>query len=246
MPPTACPSMLGLTPATTHGHASHHQHQHTCRATARFVAIKKMPLVQYVESTEAEEAQRAAAAAALRRHQDLQALAAARIAQAAGRMVQRRRARQAAAMRPLLLDVGARVRVSFLQSSTVRMLVKISMVKAYSPTYTAEPYKVTARRLAPGSRRVVLYDVAVEDADLEEGEQGPTRIANLWVRLPLKLANVDRRYLQPVPAAGVTPTTARRFSQPLLLGLLPFAPPAAGESEDDEEDLYADLQSAVS
>ena len=202
-----------------------------------------MPL-EYLENTQEEEAQRAAAAAALRHHQDLQALAAARIAQAAGRMVQRRRARQAAAMRPLLLAVGTKVRISFLLSSTVRQAVKVQLVKAYSPTYTKEVYVVTARRLAPGSRRVVLYDVAVEDESLEEGQ--PTRIANLLVRLPPRLANVDRRYLQVLPEATAVPTTARRYSHPLALGLLPFPRPASSDQSEDVGDEYEDLESAVS
>ena len=204
-----------------------------------------MPLVQFIENTEGQEAQRAAAAAALRQHEDLQALAAARIAQAAGRTVQQRRRRQAAGMRPLLLDIGATVRVSFLHSSTVRMHVKIQLVKAYAPRYTKEVYVITGRRLAPGSKRVVLYDLAVEDADLVEGQQAPTRIANLWVRLPLSLSGVDRRYLQPLPEAGVVPTTGRRFGQQLVLGSLPFARPAQHRS-DDLEDGYEDLESAVS
>ena len=104
---------------------------------------------------------------------------------------------------------------------------------------------ITARRLAPGSRRVVLYDVTAEDEGLEEGQQAPTRIANLWIRLPLTLTGVDRRYLQPVPEAGVVPTTGRRYTQQLVLGPLPFARPAQRES-DDLEDEYEDLESAVS
>ena len=149
-------------------------------------------MLEYLETTAEEEAQRAAAAAHVRHHRELQALAAARIEQAAARTIQRRRRRQTALMRPLVLEVGARVRVSFLASSHVRAQVKVSIVKAFFPTYTAEIDVVTARALAPGSRRVVVYDLRVED-ELQDGQQVPTRIVNTRVRLPLVMNDVDRR-----------------------------------------------------
>lgn len=103
----------------------------------------------FIENTAWEEAQRSAAAAAVRHHRELQELAASRIAVPAARMVQRRRNRQSALMRPAVLEVGAHVRVSFLASSAVRGQVKVQLVKAFQPTYTAEVYRVTARHLAP-------------------------------------------------------------------------------------------------
>ncbi len=56
-----------------------------------------------------------------------------------------------------------------------------------------------------GSRRIVLYDLDVVDAQLHDGKQIPTRINGLRVRMPLTITNSDRRYLQPEPAAGTTP-----------------------------------------
>ena len=201
---------------------------------------------EFIENSDQEEAQRQAAAAALRHHLDLQALAAARIAQAAAKMVQRRRARQAALMRPLLLPVGVKVRVSFLASSTVRQHVKVQMVKAFSPAYSKEVYVITDRRLAPGSRRVVLYDVRVEDQGIADGEQAPTRIAHLWVRLPLTIANLDRRYLQPLPDAGVVPTSSKRYEHAMVFGPLPLGRPAIADDDYDDAEAYEDLESAVS
>ena len=207
-------------------------------------------MLEYILNTAEEEAQRAAAAAHVQHHRELQALAAARIEQAAARTIQRRRRRQTAQMRPLLLDLGQRVRISFLASSHVRQQVKVSIVKAFFPTYTAEVYVVNARRLAPGSRRVILYDLACED-ELQDGQQQPTRIVNSRVRLPLEMANVDRRYLQQVAAEDAVPTLAARYPQATLVHTMPFARvqrQAAQRDEDDYEDgaLYDDLESAVS
>jgi hypothetical protein len=120
------------------------------------------------------------------------------------------------------------------------------MVKAFHPTYSAEVYRVTAHHLAPGSRRVVLYDVEAE-GEIEDGRQQPTRIANLKVRLPLKMANVDRRHLQPVAAADAVPTIAQRHPGLQLAFHLPFAQlaPAVDDGEADDAN-YDDLESAVS
>ena len=60
-------------------------------------------------------------------------------------------------MTPYLLLVGTRCRISFLFSPTVRMHVKTALVNTYSPACTPDLYVITARRLAPGSKRTVLY-----------------------------------------------------------------------------------------
>ena len=160
-------------------------------------------MLEYIENTAAQEQQRSAAAAYVRHHRELQALAAARIELAAARIVQRRRRHQTALMRPLVLEVGARVRISYLASSHVRQQSKVQLVKAFFPQYTREIYRVTARHLAPGSRRVVLYDVEAE-GELLDGQQQPTRIVNTRVRLPLQMVGVDRRYLQPLAICSLS------------------------------------------
>jgi hypothetical protein len=207
-------------------------------------------MLEYIENTPLEEAQRSAAAAHVRHHRELQALAAARIEQAAARTIQRRRRRWTTLMRPLLLDVGARVRVSFLASSHVRQQVKTQLIKAFSPTYSVQVYVVKARHLAPGSRRVVLYDIAAE-GELLDGQQQPTRIVNTRVRLPLQMVGVDRRYLQPLAAEDAVPTFAAHFPHAQLLLTLPFESVRTQASQQDgddneDDDLYEDLESAVS
>lgn len=147
--------------------------------------------------------------AVIERAQKIAALAAARTEEAGVRTVRSNRNRQRAHMRPYLFAIGTRCRVSFLHAPTVRMAVKVSLVKAYSPHYTAEEYTIVDRRLAPGSRRVVLYDLK---ADVRDGEQPqPCRVSNLLVRLPSTIVNCDRRWLQPAPSAGTTATLARRY-----------------------------------
>ncbi len=122
------------------------------------------------------------------------------------------RNRQRAWMVPLVLPVGMRVRVNYLVASCYQVAVKSALVAAYSPRWTLEIYIVRERRLAPGSRRVVHYDLEVEDDTIVAGAQGGTQCGQLYVRLGLSLGSVDRRYLQPVPADGrVAPSLARRF-----------------------------------
>jgi hypothetical protein len=115
-------------------------------------------------------------------------------------------------MHPEVLEVGRLCRISFLYAPTVRMQLKAALVSAYSPTFTAEVYRVADRRLAPGSRRVVLYDLGCIDDGLTEGQQAPTRINNLLVRIPLEVVDCDRRWLMPLSDEhSTTPTLARRY-----------------------------------
>ena len=167
--------------------------------------------VAHVEENEEQDAAREAAEAALRHHGELIALAASRTEAAAIRMVLSRRGQQRARLQPLVLPIGQQCRVSFLYAATVRMQLKVALITQYLPTYTTEVYIVTARHLAPGSRRIVLYDLECADTSIQEGEQVPTRINQWLVRLPLRIRNCDRRWLQVVPSDGTTPTLARRF-----------------------------------
>ncbi len=65
-----------------------------------------------------------------------------------------RRARQRASMKPYLLAVGTRCRISFLYSPTVRMHVKSALVNTFLPAFTPDLYKITARRLPTACARV--------------------------------------------------------------------------------------------
>ncbi len=122
------------------------------------------------------------------------------------------RNRQRAWMVPLVLPVGTRVRVNYLVASCYQMAVKSALAAAYSLRWTLEIYIVRDRRLAPGSRRVVHYDLEVEDGTIVAGAQGGTQGGPSYVWLGLSLGSVDRRYLRPVPADGqVAPSLARRF-----------------------------------
>ena len=161
-----------------------------------------------VELDDDELAVRQAARSALERRIELISLAAARTEEAARRNILRDRQRASLQMKPYALGVGARVRVSYLFSSTVRQQVKSAFQKHFLPSYTREIYTITARKLARGSRRIVLYDLkCTEEA---EGDQGATLIGTLRVKLPLLLNDVDRRYLQPIFEDSV-PTLALRF-----------------------------------
>ena len=186
------------------------------------------PTVQVVETkmnaplsatAAADEAVAVVAAAAVAKHQRIQQLAAARTLEAAVAMVNSRRARQRNNMRPLLLNEGALVRISFLYSPTVRRTLKKMHGSEYLPKWTAELYTVKTRQLAPGSRRVVLYDVQAKDGI---GAGFPCTVGTQSVRLRLDLKDVDRRWLQPVPLTAavdgdadaqpaVTETIAKRF-----------------------------------
>jgi hypothetical protein len=195
------------------------------------------------DSTPFERLLRRTAAAHVAHHQELVQLAAARTRAAAVRMVLSRRNRQRARMVPLVLPVGARVRVSYLVASSVRRAVKMAHVAAYTPRWTAEVYIVSERHLAPGSTRVVLYGLEVEDGEVVPGEQGGTQCGQLYVRLGLALTNVDRRYLQTLPAAAVVPTLVRRF--PGLGFAFRVVAPTADESSSGE-DFDDDLDTAIS
>jgi len=192
---------------------------------------------------------RQAVAAAVQRHREIQALAAERTAEAGLRMVLSRRARQRDNMKPYLLAVGTRCRISFLYSPTVRMHVKTAIVNSYAPKYTPDLYVITARGLAPGSKRVVLYDLSTVEP-LEAGSQAPTRMGTLLVRLPTTLTACDRRWLMPM-ATDATPSFASRFPQATIaFSLMPpgLNNDAARRSGEDLEvgDDYDDLRSAVS
>lgn len=147
-------------------------------------------------------ASNAAAAAAVAKHRSLQELAATRTLEAAVAMVNSRRARQRNNMRPLLLDEGALVRVSFLYAPTVRRTLKRLHGVEYLPKWTVELYRVVKRYLAPGSRRVVLYHLQAKGS--KSGVGFPCTVGTQTVHLRLDLEDVDRRWLQPVPVvAGV-------------------------------------------
>jgi hypothetical protein len=204
--------------------------------------------VEYLEQTEEESRQHELAAAAVRHHHGLVALAAARTRQAADEMVNSSRQHQRARMLPLVLKVGARCRISYLFTPSVRQQVKVSYVKSFAPSYTREVYSITHRALAPGSRRVVVYTLEAEDEALEEGQQGGSRINQIIVRIPLRVTNCDRRYLQPLPADGAAPALGRRFPDSryafaILEGARHAKP---GGDDEDVGDLYDDIESAVS
>ena len=173
-----------------------------------------------------ERSTAAAAAAALAKHARLQGLAAARTLEAAVAMVNSRRARQRNNMRPLLLDEGALVRVSFLYAPTVRRTLKQLHGAEYLPKWSVELYTVVKRYLAPGSRRVVLYHLKVDRSRGNSGVGFPCTVGTHKVRLRFDLEDVDRRWLQPVARdadagaeagdplgehAAVTRTIAKRY-----------------------------------
>lgn len=158
--------------------------------------------VAFTEETANQYAGRRAAERTRAQHADIVRLAAARTSEAGLKMLLRSRARQSKRMRPYVLSDGSLVRVSFLHSPTARQQLKSALVRQISPTYTREIYRVTARRLAPHSRHVVLYDLTCIDEDISEGEQAPAFVGRFKIRLPLQLKDVDRRYLMPVITAA--------------------------------------------
>jgi hypothetical protein len=126
------------------------------------------------------------------------------------------------------------------------MHVKTAIVNSYAPTYTPDLYKITARSLAQGSKRVVLYDLTTLEP-MEAGSQAPTRMGTLLVRLPTALTACDRRWLMPM-AADATPSFASRFPQATIAFSLmpPGLNDAARHSGEEVGDDYDDLRSAVS
>jgi len=184
---------------------------------------------------------RQAVAAAVQRHRENLALAAERTAAAGLRMVFSRRVRQRASVKPYLLAVGTRCRISYLYSPTVRMHVKTAIVNSYAPTYTPDLYVITARGLAPGSQRVVLYDLSTVEPT-EAGSQAPTRMGTLLVRFPTTLTACDRRRLLPM-ATDATPSFASRFPQATIaFSLMPpgLNNDAARHSGEEVGDDYGD------
>lgn len=162
-------------------------------------------------------------------------------------MLERSRARQARSMKPWILPIGALVRVSFLHSPTARQQLKSVLVRSMSPTYTLETYRITARRLAPRSTRVVLYDLECDD-DVDDGDQSATIVGHFRVSLPLEMNDVDRRHLLPADASG-TPSTVRAYAGMRLAGRLsPQQPmdPAGDDASfaDDDDDGFDDSASA--
>ena len=163
-----------------------------------------------------------AATAVIAAHARLQALASLRTLHAAVAMVHSRRARQRNNMRPLLLDEGALVRVSFLYAPTVRRTLRTLHGVEYLPKWTVELYTVVKRYLAPGSRRVVLYHLKTEHAG--DGIGFPCTVGTQSVRLRSELDDVDRRWLQPVARTtddddalpAVTQTIAKRYPHQTL------------------------------
>jgi hypothetical protein len=163
-------------------------------------------------ASELDPAAAAAAESVLRQHDGLAALALHRTGAAAQRMVASRRARQRNDMRPYLLPLHARVRVSFLYASETRRYAKQGY--SFLPVWTAEVYEVVGRRQVPGSR-LVLYEVRAEAGEAGGADAAwrgtPCRIADKLVFLPLVLEDVDRRWLQPVPAEGAVPPANERY-----------------------------------
>ena len=188
----------------------------------------------YSELSADDYAAMRAARHVVRQRADLVALAAARTAARGFTMLEQSRARQARSMKPWILPVGALVRVSFLHSPTARQQLKSQLVRSMSPTFTLEIYRVTARRLAPRSKRVVLYDCECDQVD--EGGQSATVVGPYRVQLPLELTDVDRRHLLP---AGVTgpPSTVRAYAG---LRLADRLSPLPAEPDDEEGESYAD------
>ena len=188
----------------------------------------------YSELSADEYAAMRAAGHVVRQRADLVALAAARTAARAFAMLEQSRARQARSMKPWILPVGALVRVSFLHSPTVRQQLKSQLVRSMSPSYTLEIYRITARRLAPRSKRVVLYDCECNQVD--EGDQSFTVVGQYRVQLPLELTDVDRRHLLPAGVAG-PPSTVRAYGGMRLAGRLS---PSPAEPDEDGGDSYGD------
>ena len=137
-------------------------------------------------------------------------------------------------MKPWVLSVGALVRVSFLHSPTARQQLKSQLVRSMSPSYTLEIYRITARRLAAHSKRVVLYDCTCNQVD--DGDQSSTVVGQFRVQLPLELTDVDRRHLLPAGAVGPA-STARAYTGMRLAGRLS---PLPAEPDENDGDSYAD------
>ena len=91
----------------------------------------------------------------------------------------------------------------------------------------------------------MLYDLAAE-GQLQDGEQAPTRIANLLVRLPLLLSNVDRRHLQPLfeetfPVMGDRIPDGQYAFRLFGDKKLAVAKAGAGEGSDEEDDSQSNI-----
>ena len=198
--------------------------------------------VAFTEETAEQYAARRAAERAQAQHEDIVRLAAARTSDAGLKMLLRSRARRSRHMKPYILSEGSLVRVSFLHSPTARQQLKSALVRQISPTYTLEVYRVTARQLAPHSRRVVMYDLECADGAISEGEQAPALVGRFRIRLPLHLKSVDRRYLRPENAAAA-PTLAH--SLPMTTPLLRFPQQqgtkdaASGGYWDKEDEVFS-------
>ena len=197
--------------------------------------------VVFTEETAEQYAARRAAERAKAQHEDIVRLAAARTSDAGLKMLIRSRARQSKRMRPQFLSEGSLVRVSFLHSPTARQQLKSALVRQISPTYTQEIYRVTARRLAPHSRRIVLYDLQCADEGIIEGEQTPTIVGRFRIKLPLQLKEVDRRYLMPLIAAAA-PTLARSLPKTTPLFRLSPSRYLQGVENSDLDDMEYDDQ----
>ena len=193
------------------------------------------------ETAEAFAARRAAERARAQ-HDDIVRLAAARTSQAGLKMLLRSRARQSQHMRPYILSEGSQVRVGFLHSPTARQQLKSALVRQISPTYTLEIYRVIGRKLAPHSRRVVLYNLECIDA-ISEGEQAAAIVGRFKIRLPLELKDVDRRYLMPIVMAAAQ-TLAH--SLPMTKPMFRLSPSRKRAIGDDREHRGLDFYSAVS
>lgn len=194
--------------------------------------------VAFSDETAEQYAARRAAERAQAQHEDIMRLAAARTSEAGLKMLLKSRARQSKHMRPYILSEGSLVRVSFLHSPTARQQLKSALIRQISPTYTQEIYRVTARRLAPHSRRVVLYDLECNDTAMIEGKQMPAVVGRFKIRLPLHLKDVERRSLSPIFAAAA-PTLAH--SLPMTTPAFRLSPSrrrALEETDVDEDSGY--------
>lgn len=153
-------------------------------------------MAQYVENMKEEEALRAASMQCIYHTRELQALAAARTRANALAVSESNLRRQTLRMSPYMLSTGAQCRISYRVSSTVRQQLKVHIVKALSPQYTRELYRVTARHSAPGRSELYHYDLRMVPAE----QHGAAVVGGIRVQLPQVLYSVDRRYLMPVTA----------------------------------------------
>ena len=97
--------------------------------------------------------------------------------------------------------------------------------------------------LAPRSRRVFLYAVAAVDDALQDGEQQPTQVGRVRVRLPLVLTQVDRRYLRLVPGGVGFPRLATAYPGHAVAWRLTRSERARADGASASNDAWGDSDS---